>query len=234
MYADDEARGLAALTGFLLDGNTVGDSIHHVAQSVVDAVDPAAFAGVTMSVDGKTTTGVFTDPDSPEIDQTQYDTGRGPCIDSLRTGETVRIDSTATDRRYPEFNASAVAHGICSTLSVPLKAVDRTLGALNLYSHEEHGFGDDVVALVQRFAVQASVVLTNAVTYANSITLADQLSTAMKSRETIDLARGIIMATTRCSHEQAFQKLVEQSQVTNTKLRDVAAQLVRDANAAAR
>jgi hypothetical protein len=35
-------------------------------------------AGITMLVDGKPGTGVFTDPEAPDIDRSPYDSGRGP------------------------------------------------------------------------------------------------------------------------------------------------------------
>jgi hypothetical protein len=41
------------------------------------------------------------------------------------------------------------------------------------------------------------------------------------------------MATTRCRAEGAFQRLVEQSQRTNIKLRELADEIVRKANTAA-
>ncbi|WP_340561911.1 ANTAR domain-containing protein [Streptomyces sp. GSL17-111] len=55
----------------------------------------------------------------------------------------------------------------------------------------------------------------------------DQLREALHSRATIDQAMGIVQAERRCAPEDAFQVLVTLSQRTNTKLRDVAAALVR-------
>ena len=38
------------------------------------------------------TTAVFTDEQAPEIDQAQYDTGCGPCLDAWRTKHNIRLD----------------------------------------------------------------------------------------------------------------------------------------------
>lgn len=73
---------------------------------------------------------MFTDSEAPEIDEAQYDTGRGPCLDAFRTGHVYRIDSTADDERLPDFARDAAAHGITATLSVVARG--ETLGALNL------------------------------------------------------------------------------------------------------
>ncbi|WAP57253.1 ANTAR domain-containing protein [Streptomyces sp. S465] len=53
-----------------------------------------------------------------------------------------------------------------------------------------------------------------------------QLREAMASRPVIDQARGMVMAMVPCPAETAWEVLVETSQHTNTKLRDVATQLV--------
>jgi AmiR/NasT family two-component response regulator len=55
------------------------------------------------------------------------------------------------------------------------------------------------------------------------------LRQAMATRAVIEQAKGIVMATAGCSPQEAFDLLVEQSQHTNRKLRDVAADLVATA-----
>ncbi|HEX2048216.1 MAG TPA: ANTAR domain-containing protein, partial [Acidimicrobiales bacterium] len=52
------------------------------------------------------------------------------------------------------------------------------------------------------------------------------LATAMKSRATIEQAKGILMGAQRCSADEAFQILVRASQRENRKLREVAEDLV--------
>ncbi|WP_069169958.1 ANTAR domain-containing protein [Streptomyces griseus] len=52
------------------------------------------------------------------------------------------------------------------------------------------------------------------------------LRTAIASRPVIDTARGILMAMGPCTAPQAWQTLVHASQNSNTKLRDLAHQLV--------
>ncbi|WP_158710955.1 ANTAR domain-containing protein [Streptomyces albus] len=54
-----------------------------------------------------------------------------------------------------------------------------------------------------------------------------QLQRALRSRAVIDQAIGIVQAERRCGPEDAFQLLVNLSQRTNMKLRDIAGALVR-------
>ena len=54
----------------------------------------------------------------------------------------------------------------------------------------------------------------------------DQLRRAMRTRPTIDVARGIVMATFGLSAEDAWTVLVSASQNTNTKLHHLAQHLM--------
>src|SRR5215210_4843382 len=141
---DDQIRAsLAALSRFFVGDATMGDTLTRVVELAAVAVPPAAYTGITMLVDDKVTTSVFSDPEVPEIDQAQYETGNGPCLDSFRHGEVFSIPSTAADQRWPEFSKTALEHGIHSTLSLPMRVGDDAVGALNFYSRDGDAFSDD-------------------------------------------------------------------------------------------
>ncbi|GCD33953.1 ANTAR domain-containing protein [Streptomyces chrestomyceticus JCM 4735] len=60
-----------------------------------------------------------------------------------------------------------------------------------------------------------------------------QLRRALDSRPVIDQARGILMATESCTAEQAWDILRQTSQHTNTKVNEVAGEVVASATGAA-
>ncbi|MDP9072079.1 MAG: GAF and ANTAR domain-containing protein, partial [Actinomycetota bacterium] len=188
----------------------------------------ADMAGITMLVEGRPKTAVFTDETAVDIDAAQYETGVGPCLDAFRHQEVFRIDSTDKDDRWPAFCESAASYGIKSTLSVPLVANHEGVGALNLYSREEGAFSEDHERVAQTFAAQAGIALANAQAYWDAYQLSQNLSEAMKSRATIEQAKGILMGARRCDADEAFQILVRASQRENRKLREVAEQIVRN------
>jgi AmiR/NasT family two-component response regulator len=51
----------------------------------------------------------------------------------------------------------------------------------------------------------------------------------MVSRSTIEQAKGIIMSAMGCDPDEAMQVIIRQSQEQNIKVRDLAAELVRNA-----
>jgi GAF domain-containing protein len=220
--------GFNALSQFFVNEGTLGDTLLRVSELACQVL-PADFAGITMLVDGKPSTGVFTDPEAPEIDEAQYSSGDGPCLDAFRHQRVNRIDSTVDDQRWPEFAKMALAHGILATLSVPVTARGESLGALNLYSHTAGAFDERSVDRVETFARQAAIVLANAQVYWDARQLNENLQQAMATRATIDYAIGIIMAGGGRSPDEAFQVLVRASQRENRKLRTIAEEIVRGA-----
>jgi GAF domain-containing protein len=219
-------ESLQALTRFLVGDSTVAQTLQRIVDVSAAAVPPAAYTGISMLVEDKVTTSVFSDPDVPEIDQAQYDSGHGPCVDAYRDRVVYEVPSTAHDTRWPEFSQAALEHGIGSSLSLPLVAGEMSLGALNFYARDEAAFSDDDREAGQAFATQAAVVLANAQAYWDAHALSEQLTEAMQSRATIEQAKGILMAQSGVDADTAFAMLRSASQRENRKLRDVAHELV--------
>jgi GAF domain-containing protein len=227
MENEEEAirESLRALTQFFVNDGTLGDTLLRVSEMAC-AITPAEYAGITLIVDGRPRTGVFTHPNAPEIDEAQYRSGEGPCVYAFREQQIFRIEDTKTETRWPEFAASALAHGIRSTLSVPLAARAASIGALNLYAEQPGSFTDLHEKGVLVFAEQASIALANAQVYWDARELSENLSEAIKTRETISQAVGIVMARGGRTPDEAFEVLANASQRENRKVRDIAAEIV--------
>ena len=222
---DPLAAGLAVLSAYFVDDGTVGETLLRVAEIAKQMV-AADMAGITMIVEGRPRTGVFTDPLAPEIDEAQYDAGTGPCIDAFRHQRIYRIDSTADDDRWPEFTRDALAHGVRSTLSVPLAVRGEAMGSFNLYAKSFSAFDDVNTRRVELFGRHAAIVLANSRIYWDARELNENLHQAMRSRATIDQAVGVLMAAGGRTPEAAFQVLVRASQRENRKLREIAEDIV--------
>jgi GAF domain-containing protein len=223
---EDLRESLDSLARLLLGDATVAETLQRIVDVSAGAVPAAAYTGITMLVDEKVTTAVFSDPDVPEIDRAQYETGNGPCVDAFRNGAVYGIPSTERDVQWPEFSRTALSYGIRSTLSLPLTAAQSRLGALNFYSEQDHGFAEEDHRAAEAFATQAAVVLANLQTFWDARALGEHLREAMESRATIEQAKGIIIAQSRVGPEAAFEILRMASQRENRKLRDIARQIV--------
>ena len=224
-----QAQALRALSNFLVAKSSMGDTLLNVSQITVDAMPAAEMAGISLlGANGRPTTGVFTDEQAPDIDSAQYESGRGPCLDSWREGKVIRLDDMeAAADDYPEFARAAQAHGVQSTLSLPLMAGDERLGALNLYARVAGGFTTDDEALGTDLAAAAAIVLANASAFWAASELSDQLGQAMRSRAVIEQAKGVLMARSpQMTADEAFDVLRKASQRENVKVRDIAQRIV--------
>jgi GAF domain-containing protein len=222
-------ESLAALTRFFVGDGTLEETLLRVSELAVEAVPGAEMVGITMMVEGRQRTAVFNDETAPEIDQAQYDTGEGPCLQAFAEQRVFSVESTREDGPWPEFRRAAAAHGIGSTLSLPMVVDKRSVGAMNLYARRERAFSADAPRLGEVFASQAAIVLANAHAYWDARTMSERLGEAMKSRAVIEQAKGMIMAAEHCNEDDAFQVLVRASQRENVKLRDIAARIVEGA-----
>jgi hypothetical protein len=100
------------------------------------------------------------------------------------------------------------------------------LAVLNLHSTRTDGFSDADIASAESFAFHAAGFLRPALRTAHLHEVHDNLSAAMESRTTIDMAIGAVMAQNRCSRDAAFRVLANASNHRNVKLRDVAASII--------
>jgi GAF domain-containing protein len=219
-------ESLHALARFVVGDATVAQTLQRIVDLSAVAIPPVAYTGISMLVEDKVTTSVFSDLDVLEIDQPQYKAGKGPCLDAFRHRRRYAIPSTWSDIQWPEFSRAASLHGIGSTLSLPLAAGEQSLGALNFYAAAENAFSDDDERTGEAFATQAAVVLANAQAYWDARALSEQMAEAMRSRATIEQAKGIIMGQSHVDADQAFEMLRVASQRENRKLRDIAEQII--------
>jgi GAF domain-containing protein len=205
-------------------------SMESILQAVVDLAktvlpgDPEA--SITLLINDKPTTAVFTGQLARDCDESQYEQGHGPCLHAASTGELTEIADMQAETRWRDYVQQAGERGVLSSLSVPLPITDGVSGALNIYAREPNTFDADSRSAAVRFAPYAGVAVANMYAYQNAQNLAANLQKALDSRAVIDQAKGILMERYKLTAEQAFRALARISMQTNRKVRDIADQLV--------
>ncbi|MDT0347970.1 GAF and ANTAR domain-containing protein [Pseudonocardia sp. DSM 45834] len=126
----------------------------------------------------------------------------------------------------PATRLPALGHGVRSSLSLPLRAGGRVLGALNIYSLHPRAFGTQEQLVAGRFADEASRALELAMRLAERTEMSEHLQIALASRAVIDQALGIFMGQNKCGADDAFDMLRSISQNRNVKLHDIAAEII--------
>jgi GAF domain-containing protein len=225
----DPRTAFAELSKIMLGEEPLSATLAQVAELAKQTIPGAAEVSVTLIQNERVESLVFTGPLASDLDERQYEAGFGPCMDAALSGTTVVIEDTSDSPTYPDFGRAAHRKGITRTMSIGLPAQRRTIGALNVYATDGGAFDQTAQELALTFAGYAAVALANAGLYASTAQLAANLQRALESRAIIDQAKGILMARHGVSADEAFDMISRQSQLTNRKVRDIAAELAADA-----
>ncbi|MEO9140509.1 MAG: GAF and ANTAR domain-containing protein [Jatrophihabitans sp.] len=180
--------------------------------------------GITSIRDGRPTTLAASGELPALVDQLQYQTGEGPCLDAMLSQHSFRTGDLGAEARWPEFAKRCVAESpVRSVMAFQLRVDEHTLGALNCYSSNYDAFADDAVfALGAVFAAHTGLAFTAVRQREES----SNLNHALTNSRLIGAAIGILMAHHRVTQDQAFGLLREASQRTHRKLHDVADDIV--------
>lgn len=203
-------------------------SVGHALEKIVDlatrVIDGCTAAGVmTVNTDGIATSAASNSL-AVRVDQLQIDADDGPCVEAARRASTVYAHDLIDDDRWPTFAPPAVEAGIRTVLACSLPADGSTV--LNLYAPLPAAFGATDRAQASLFAALARVAFANAQERADSTTRTDNLVIALRTRELIGQAQGILIERERITADQAFDVLRRASQHMNVKLREVAETLI--------
>ena len=154
-------------------------------------------------------------------DQAQYRHNQGPCLQAIAVHETIVIDELTEEERWPKWRESALELSLRSTISFRLFLAaggDETYGSLNMFSSRPHAFDAHARALGQVFASHAAVALKAAITETS-------LDQAVRSRDVIGLAKGILMERHDFGASEAYQMLQHASSDRGTSVRALAEQV---------
>jgi transcriptional regulator with GAF, ATPase, and Fis domain len=198
--------------------HTLQKSVH----LAVDLIEGCDACGVTLVRRGAgLETPVSTGDMVVRGDALQYELGEGPCMDAVWTQEVVISHDLADEDRWPAWAPLVVAElGARSMMCIQLFTDTHTVGAMNMYSQSANVF-DEVSDRAEAQALAAHIAV--ALAAAQEI---EHLTTALSSRTIIGQAEGILMERFGIDGDRAFEVLRRVSSHTNTKLHQVACELV--------
>lgn len=225
---DATAEAIADLRDVFAAEEPLHDVLARVAQSAARAIPDADALSITVLNGDTRSTPASTDERILALDHFQQDSGQGPCIEAAQGRQPVRVE-IATAHRWPEFVDKAKELGVRACLSAPLVVGDgepELVGSLNVYSYTATAFDPFDEGLMRLYTVTAGQAITNARRWQKTRDTVTSLERALTSRADIDQAKGALMAIHGCSADEAFQRLVRESQDRHIKLHEVARQLL--------
>lgn len=209
-------------SGLLLTAvNTALELVTALAKEAVPGTDGAGVS--SLDERGERVTAAATDPLVSCADRLRYELGEGPCLAAWERRILVRVDDLTHEDRWPRWAAEAHrATGMRAVLSAPLVAGDNNLGTLKLYSHQPSAFGDREEHLLTMFAAHAAVLLANVRSYEHARRVSDELRDAIRARDLVNMAKGVLMAREAIDERAAFLLLAGMVREQGKPLREVA------------
>jgi transcriptional regulator with GAF, ATPase, and Fis domain len=196
------------------------ETVETVVQSALSMIGCDAAGVMLAGSAGRPVVGAVTDWRVEDLYRWQLETGAGPMLDVLAGGHTVQVPDVAMATDWPRWRTLAVAHDFGSVLHVPMSSRRRIEGVLSVYDAKPHAFSDpDSQPVAHILARHATVAVATSQRTEN-------LARAVDARKLVGQAMGILMERYDLDADRAFKVLQRYSQSTNTKLRDVAQQLI--------
>ena len=222
----DIAASLAASARVINSPQTLEETLDAIVRATLVSVHGFDHVGIsTMDRDGTIKTKAASDAVVWELDDLQYAVDEGPCVSAMREGQVVAVPDIRHEQRWPRYVPEAVMRtGLRSQLAVQLYANDKTLGGLNLYSTTSDAIDPGAIQAAELFATHAAVALARA-------RRESDLTDAIATRQDIGMAVGLTMARYNLDSERAFQYLVRASSTSQVKIRDIAQEIIKTANA---
>lgn len=220
--ADDRAAlgadAFARLAVELHDAQGLTETVEAVVQFALQA-EACSYAGVMLTLRGSREIAAVTDPLVSELYQLQCDIGEGPVLTALAEGAPVYVAEVKTETRWPAWTARVTQYRVGSALHVPMWASEQLIGVLSLFNTQPNAFTADDEAIAHILARHASVAVASARDD-------ETMAAAVDARKLVGQAMGILMERFDLDETRAFEILKRYSQQHNTKLRDVAQELI--------
>jgi transcriptional regulator with GAF, ATPase, and Fis domain len=209
------ARKLAA-------AETLDETLQLIVDLGVEYIDACEGASISFIQGHALSTPVWSDQTVYEADQAQYKHNQGPCLQAIAAHETIVIDDLAAEQRWPKWREAVLDLDLRSSCSFRLFLIsgdEETFGSLNMFSSRAHAFDAHAQALGQIFASHAAVALKAAITESG-------LEQAIRSRDLIGQAKGILMESNHVDADQAFQMLRRAAHDRAMRVRTLAEQVI--------
>ncbi|MFE2300306.1 ANTAR domain-containing protein [Streptomyces sp. NPDC059445] len=212
------AEGLTAAAQQLHETSSAHATLRTAVRLAVRILPGVEYAGISV-IEPKAhrQTLAWTDEVVRSADAMNAGREHPPYWNRLWTAPVARIEDSAAPDGDGDRALSDL--GLRSVLSLRLRADRRRLTVLTAYARAPRAFDESATRIGRLFTAHVGIAL-------DSATLREQLTEAMRTRDLIGQATGILMERLDIDASEAFDSLVRTSQRENVKLRDLARRIV--------
>lgn len=221
---DGAADAFTTLAELVYGGQSYDEiftAICRAALTVVPGCDRACI--VTLSEGEERILEAATDDVAAYVDKLEWETGEGPCVDAILVQRFEWDRDITTTPTWPKLAERILDETpVRGMIGYRIVVDERKIGALNMFSDEPGAFTQEAADMGALLVSFASVALTAASRREETTSLRQ----GMVSNREIGKAIGMLMVTHDLTDEAAFQRLRDASNRLNTRLADLAADIV--------
>lgn len=164
------------------------------------------------------------------LDAIQY-AFSGPCVDAALHDVTILGgDSEAgllDEQRWVEFSRASAAHGVLSTLSLPVHVDGLVVGGVNLYAATPNAFAGKEQEVADILGAWAPGAVHNADLSFSTRAVARQAPRVLEELAILDQAAGVVVASHGVGDAEARQIIADAAQRAGQHVLSVARQIIR-------
>jgi GAF domain-containing protein len=164
------------------------------------------------------------------LEELQIRHAEGPCLDAYDTKELVGAENLEQDNRWPAFRAEAVQRRVRAVLASPLPYNQDAVGVVAVLSEQRHPWSPEGELALLALTDLAALLIASMMQGERQTELAAQLNGALKSRQVIEQAKGVLVGTQGVTPREAYQQLRAQARAQRRKLADLCAEVVARAS----
>lgn len=222
------AQTFATLADTLVDDFDVVDLLDQLVTSCTTVLGASAAAILLRDSRGRLRLVASSSEESRLLELFQLQTDEGPCLECVRSGQSVSVaDVTAQPQRWPRFAAAAKSAGFVGVNALPMRLRAEVIGGLNVFHADPVSFAPDEERIAKALADASTIAIIQQRVVQRSSLLAEQLQAALNSRVVIEQAKGVLAQTGSIGVAGAFDALRRYCRQHNLKLGEVAEAVVQ-------
>ncbi|GAA5116473.1 GAF and ANTAR domain-containing protein [Alloalcanivorax gelatiniphagus] len=193
-----------------LDEATLLDRLLAASRQAREVAPGLVGVSVASRDHGVTFTLVATDPEIAALDGVQY-LSSGPCVDAIDLGHGIATHGLLDESHWQDFARASAAHGVHSTLTLPVLSRGEVVSTINLYGRADETFTDRHQALAEVFGAWAPGAVTNADLSFSTRAAAEMAPGQLRELAVVDTATGILAGERRITVDEARAQLDDAS-----------------------
>ncbi|MQA11075.1 MAG: ANTAR domain-containing protein [Pseudonocardiaceae bacterium] len=157
-----------------------------------------------------------------DLDSIRAVIDEGPSADCMSECRLIGSADLRSETRWPAFTLAALNAGFATAHALPLLLRAERIGTLTLFRRRAGALGDHNAAVATALAETATAALLSRRTIYAARTRAGQLQAALRTRTTIEQAKGYLAARRGDSVDAAFELIRSTARQHRRRLSDVA------------